>query len=65
MSERVPAHIDEGRCCGCTQCRLVCPAGAIISQTARCRVNETQCTGCGKCMGVCPLRCIRCPDPAD
>jgi len=65
MSDRLPARIDDSRCCGCTQCRLVCQAGAIMLESARCRVEEAQCTGCGKCRWVCPLRCINEDDLSD
>ncbi len=55
---RPVAQIDADRCCGCTQCRLVCPAEAVVLLTARCHVAAARCTGCGRCVGLCPLRCI-------
>lgn len=58
MSDHTPARIDVSRCCGCTQCRLVCPVDAIMLESACCQVDEARCMGCGQCRWVCPLRCI-------
>lgn len=60
------AFIDENLCSGCSNCRHVCPYGAIdyldmklgandLERTRRiARVNDAICQGCGACTVVCP-----------
>ena len=54
-----PAVIDEACCIGCTQCKLICPAKAIVQYGIICRVAPSHCIHCAQCLGVCPLACIR------
>ncbi len=61
------AHSDEWMCNGCSQCKDVCPYGAITyeekefrmpDRTTKVRrvaqVNEAVCQGCGACTVTCP-----------
>ncbi len=52
---------DKWRCCGCTACAQVCPAGCIAMEPDAegflyPRADASRCTGCGSCVRVCPLR---------
>ena len=54
-----PAIIDEAKCIGCTQCKLICPVNAIYQQSIICIVENDKCICCGNCIDVCPMNCIK------
>lgn len=54
------AAVIRADCCtGCSQCKLVCPCGALRQQGIRYVVDVGTCSGCGRCRYACPNDCVR------
>lgn len=61
--------LDRTRCCGCGDCRAVCPTGAVsilepvveegrVVKRAVAAIDPGACTYCGECVAICPTRSI-------
>ncbi len=50
----VRPRILDDRCTGCRICADMCPAGAIYSDGAVCRIDAERCTSCLCCHEACP-----------
>ena len=53
-------------CIGCSACEVICPTGAIVSETTsegfdRVFIDEAVCIGCRKCSSVCPFHKVNEP----
>ena len=61
--------LSQQRCCGCGDCKIVCPTGAIsitdpvvedgrMLKKAEVVIDTAACTYCGQCTIVCPTKAI-------
>ena len=61
--------LDRQRCCGCGDCEIVCPTGAIsitgpevmdgrVPKKAVVGIDPASCTYCGECAVICPAKSI-------
>lgn len=61
--------LDQELCCGCGDCGIVCPTGAIsivdpvivdgrVSKEAVVDIDPAACTFCGECAVICPTKAI-------
>ncbi|WP_456328518.1 4Fe-4S dicluster domain-containing protein [Archaeoglobus sp.] len=54
--------INEDKCLGCGECRMVCPDGCIelvdVEGRKVAKVDYDYCKGCGICSDVCPANAI-------
>jgi NAD-dependent dihydropyrimidine dehydrogenase PreA subunit len=57
VSHRRIAVVKRSKCTGCSICRSVCPASAVILNTAA-AIDGEKCTGCGLCIAKCPQGAI-------
>jgi NAD-dependent dihydropyrimidine dehydrogenase PreA subunit len=51
------AVVKRSKCTGCGICQSVCPASAVILNTAA-AIDGEKCTGCGLCIAECPQGAI-------
>ncbi|MDR3163002.1 MAG: (2Fe-2S)-binding protein [Helicobacteraceae bacterium] len=54
---RSKIEFDQNRCSDCGECAAVCPVGAIVSMTFKCRVNAWELTRTPSTCAVCPCGC--------
>ncbi|HOY10054.1 MAG TPA: DUF362 domain-containing protein [Candidatus Omnitrophota bacterium] len=57
----VAPFVDEGRCVGCGECAVVCPADAIALEQKRAFIDGELCIGCASCIAACPQEAIDVP----
>lgn len=50
---------SENKCCGCSACARVCPAGAAAFAHGRPVFDRSRCTGCGRCVANCPTYALK------
>ena len=56
-SKKKKITVANGRCVGCSYCKLNCPADAMVVEDALARPTKN-CTRCGTCVWVCPVGAI-------
>ncbi|MEJ2717310.1 MAG: 4Fe-4S dicluster domain-containing protein [Deltaproteobacteria bacterium] len=61
--------LDRERCCGCGDCEMVCPTGAVsitepvvaegrVLKKAVVDIDPAACTYCGECVALCPTKAL-------
>lgn len=58
--KNISSVVEDGLCCGCGVCSLVCPVGCISMTEDACgfivpTVDQSACVHCGRCWGACPM----------
>ena len=46
--------VHSDRCIGCGECKIICPAEAIMLKNKKSVVDSSKCIGCASCLAVCP-----------
>ncbi len=50
--------VEQDKCSGCGDCKVVCPVNAIVIEDGNSRIDPESCINCGLCQGVCTYDAI-------
>ena len=50
--------VEQYKCSGCGDCKVVCPVDAIVIEDGSSRIDPESCINCGLCQGVCTYDAI-------